>query len=320
MIKLLGQSAEWPLAGYALAQFAAAVIVLPKITYGRRLWPIDREIVVHALHYGVPLIIGGGLGWVGLNASRFIINEMSGVAAAGLFAVGYGLGQRAAAVAAMLVTAAAFPLAVKSMEQSGSKAAMRQLADNTALLVAILAPSLTGIFMLRSEIVHLLIAVPFQQATLSVLPLATLAGAIRNLRAHFGDQVFLLHNRTRWMMAISGIDATMTVILSVICLRYWGLAGAAGATVIAATATAATSFSIGFSLFGLTLPFAHLARIAVATVAMAALLREFPEAGNTVMLAAHITAGAAVYLSMLTLLYAPSLLKMLRARPQHSGA
>ncbi|WP_454625472.1 lipopolysaccharide biosynthesis protein [Bradyrhizobium cenepequi] len=320
MIKLFGQSAEWPLAGYAIAQLAAALVVLPKIAYGRRLWPIDREIVVHALHYGVPLIIGGGLGWVGLNASRFIINEMSGVAAAGLFAVGYGLGQRAAAVAAMLVTAAAFPLAVKSMEQSGSKAAMRQLADNTALLVAILAPSLTGIFMLRFEIVHLLIAVPFQQATLSVLPLATLAGAIRNLRAHFGDQVFLLHNRTRWMMAISAIDATMTVILSVVCLRYWGLAGAAGATVLAATAAAATSFSIGFSLFGLTLPFAHLARIAVATVAMAALLRVFPEAGNSVMLAGHIAAGAAVYLTMLALLYAPSLFKLLRARPQHSGA
>ncbi|MDI4234924.1 oligosaccharide flippase family protein [Bradyrhizobium sp. Arg237L] len=320
MIKLFGQSAEWPLAGYAVAQLVAALVVLPKIACGRRLWPVDREIVVHALHYGVPLIIGGGLGWVGLNASRFIINEMSGVAAAGLFAVGYGLGQRAAAVAAMLVTAAAFPLAVKSMEQSGSKAAMRQLADNTALLVAILAPSLTGIFMLRFEIVHLLIAAPFQQATLSVLPLATLAGAIRNLRAHFGDQVFLLHNRTRWMMAISAIDATLTVILSVVCLRYWGLAGAAGATVLAATAAAATSFSIGFSLFGLTLPFAHLARIAVATVAMAALLREFPEAENAIKLAAHIAAGAAVYLTMLALLYTPSLLKMLRARPQHSGA
>ena len=81
----------------------------------------------HALRYGIPLIVGGALGWLGLNASRFIVNEMSGVAAAGLFAVGYGLGQRAAAVAAMLVTAAAFPLAVKSMEQEGSQAGMRQL-------------------------------------------------------------------------------------------------------------------------------------------------------------------------------------------------
>jgi O-antigen/teichoic acid export membrane protein len=163
MIHLLGQSPEWPLYGYAIAQFTAALIVLPKIGHGHSIWPVDREIIRHAVHYGVPLIIGGALGWVGLNASRFAVNDLLGVAAAGLFAVGYGLGQRAAAVAAMLVTAAAFPIAVKRMEESGAKAAMRQLADNSALLVAILAPSIVGIFMLRTEIVHLLIAERFRR-------------------------------------------------------------------------------------------------------------------------------------------------------------
>jgi len=320
LIELLGRSAEWPLAGYAAAQLVAALIVVPKISHGRGLWPVDREIVEHALHYGIPLVIGGALGWVGLNASRFIVNEMAGVAAAGLFAVGYGLGQRAAAVTAMLVTAAAFPLAVKSMEQGGSKAAMRQLADNSALLIAILAPSLVGIFMLRAEIVHLLIAPPFQQVTLAILPLSTLAGAIRNIRAHFGDQAFLLHNRTRWMMAVAAIDATMTVVFSAFCLRYWGLVGAAGATVLAALAAAIVSFTIGFSKFGVTLPIGHLTRIALATMAMAALLWIFPEAPAFVILVAHITAGAAVYIAALALLYAPSLFKILRSNPQHSGA
>jgi O-antigen/teichoic acid export membrane protein len=319
LIKLLGQSAEWPLAGYAIAQLAAALIVLPKIGYGRSFWPIDREIVAHALRYGIPLIIGGALGWVGLNASRFIVNEMSGVAAAGLFAVGYGLGQRAAGVVSMLVTAAAFPLAVKTMEQGGSAAAMRQLADNSALLVAILAPSLAGIFMLRAEIVHLLIALPFQEVTLTILPLSTLAGAIRNFRAHFGDQVFLLHSRTRWMMAVAAIDAATTVILSAICIRYWGLAGGAGATVLAALAAATVSFTVGFSRFGLTLPIGHLIRIALATIAMAALLRTFPEASRFIVLAGHIAAGAGIYIATLALLYAPALLKFLRPRPQHSG-
>ena len=320
LIELFGQSAEWPLTGYAVAQMVAILIVLPKIGYGHSFWPIDRGIVEHALRYGLPLIIGGALGWVGLNAPRFIVNEMAGVAAAGLFAVGYGLGQRAAAVAAMLVTAAAFPLAVKSMEHGGSRAAMHQLADNSALLFAILAPSLAGIFMLRAEIVHLLIALPFQQVTLSILPLATLAGAIRNLRAHFGDQVFLLHSRTRWMMAVAAIDATMTMLLSALCFRYWGFAGAAGATVGAALAAAIVSFAIGFSRFGLTLPVGHLIRIALATLAMAALLRLFPEASTLIHLAAHIGAGAAAYLATLAVLYAPSLFKILRSRPQHSEA
>jgi O-antigen/teichoic acid export membrane protein len=318
LIRLIGQSAEWPLAGYALAQLVAAVIVLPKIGYGRSFWPLDREIVNHALHYGIPLIIGGALGWVGLNASRFIVNDMLGVAAAGLFAVGYGLGQRAAAVAAMLVTAAAFPLAVKSMEQSGSKVAMRQLAENSALLVAILAPSITGIFLLRAEIVHLLIALPFQQVTLAVLPLSVLAGSIRSLRAHFVDQAFLLHNRTRLMIVVAAIDATVTVALSLIFIRYWGLVGAAGATVMAALAAAIVSFAIAFSRFGLTLPINHLFPIALATTAMAALLSNLPEAPSLVVLAGHIAAGAAVYIGVLAMLYATSLLRMFRLHQQQS--
>jgi O-antigen/teichoic acid export membrane protein len=318
LIRLIGQSAEWPLAGYALAQLVAAVIVLPKIGYGRSFWPLDREIVNHALHYGIPLIIGGALGWVGLNASRFIVNDMLGVAAAGLFAVGYGLGQRAAAVAAMLVTAAAFPLAVKSMEQSGSKVAMRQLAENSALLVAILAPSITGIFLLRVEIVHLLIALPFQQVTLAVLPLSVLAGSIRSLRAHFVDQAFLLHNRTRLMIVVAAIDATVTVALSLIFIRYWGLVGAAGATVMAALAAAIVSFAIAFSRFGLTLPINHLFPIALATTAMAALLSNLPEAPSLVVLAGHIAAGAAVYIGVLAMLYATSLLRMFRLHQQQS--
>ncbi|MBQ8103195.1 MAG: polysaccharide biosynthesis C-terminal domain-containing protein [Afipia sp.] len=320
MIDLFGQNPEWPLAGYAIAQLAAVLIVLPKIGFGRNLWPVDRTIVNHALHYGIPIIVGSGLGWVGLNASRFIVNDILGVAAAGLFAVGYGLGQRAAAVAAMLVTAAAFPIAVKRMESSGSNAAMQQLSENSALLVAILAPSIVGIFMLRTEIVHLLIAMPFQQVTLAVLPLSVLAGAIRNLRAHFGDQVFLLHSRTRLMIVVASIDAVVTVALSFAFIWYWGIIGGAVATVIAAAAAAITSFAIGFSQFNLTLPLGHLFRIAIATAAMGAALRLMPEAANFISLAAHVASGAAIYSVVLVLLYAPLMFRMLRARPQRSQA
>jgi O-antigen/teichoic acid export membrane protein len=318
LIKMVGQSAEWPLAGYALAQFAAAIIVLPNIGYGRSFWPFDREIVDQALHYGIPIVIGGALGWVGLNASRFIVNDMLGVAAAGLFAVGYGFGQRAAAVATMLVTAAAFPLAVKSMEQNGSKVAMRQLADNSALLIAILAPSITGIYMLRAELVHLSIAHSFQQVTLAVLPLSALAGSIRSLRAHFVDQSFLLHGRTRLMIVVAAIDATATVLLSLIFIRYWGLVGAAGATVVAAFAAAIVSFTIGYGKFGLTLPLNHMVPVALATAAMAALLGNLPEATSFIVLSGHIAAGATTYVTVLVVLYAAPLLRMFRLRRQQS--
>lgn len=316
LIHLFGPMPEWPLTGYFAMQLLAAVIVLPFLGYSGRLWPVDRDILRHALQYGIPIIIGGGLGWVGLNASRFIINDMLGVAAAGLFAVGYGLGQRAAAVAAMLVTAAAFPLAVKHMEQGGSKAAMSQLVDNSALLFAILVPSIAGIYSLRAEIVHLLIAEPFQTATLAILPLAALAGSIRNLRAHFGDQVFLLHNRTRLIVVVSSIDAVVTIVLSIIFIQRWGLIGAAAATVVSALAAATVSFAIGFSKFGLTLPVSHLLRSGAATILMMVVLHKLPEARNLAGLGLHIAIGAGVYAAALVLFYARTLFHLWVARIQ----
>ena len=51
-----------------------------------------------------------------------------------------------------------------------------------------------------------------------------------------------------------------------------------------------------------------------------ALLRIFPEARTIAALAAHVAAGAAVYFAALALLYAPTLVQILRPRPQHSEA
>jgi O-antigen/teichoic acid export membrane protein len=318
LIQWIDHSPAWPLAGYAIAQLAAAVIVFPRLGCGRGLWPLDRDIINHALHYGTPLIISGALGWVGLNASRFVVNEMLGVAAAGLFAVGYGLGQRAATFAAMLVTAAAFPIAVKSMERHGSKVAMRQLADNSALLIAILAPCVTGIFMLRVEIVHLLIAPAFQAVTLAILPLSVLAGSIRSLRAHFVDQTFLLHNRTKLLAVVATIDASVTVLLSYIFVHYWGLSGAAGATVVAALFAAITSFVIAFSRFGLTLPMEHLLPLVAATAIMAAVLRMLPEASSMLALIGHVVMGGAIYVAALGVFYAQFLFRLMKLRQRQS--
>lgn len=314
MVKTIDPAPEYPLLGYAIAQAIAVIVVLPRLAYGRQLMQVDRETVRQALHYGLPLVIGGGLSWIGLNAPRFIVNDMLGVAAAGVFAVGYGLGQRASAMAAMLVTVAAYPIAVKSMEEKGADAAMRQLADNGALLLAVLAPATLGVFLLRHDIVTTLIAEPFRTGTLLVLPLSVLAGGIRSVRAHFGDQVFLLHNRTRLHVVVSSVDAAVTLILGLVLTAIWGMVGAAIASIVAAGAAAAVSIGMGLRLFRLQIPVLHMIRIAIACAAMALLLHKLPSATGVLLLLLHIAAGAAVYCLVLTLTYAPWLVQRLKRR------
>jgi O-antigen/teichoic acid export membrane protein len=320
MIYRFGEAPEWPIAGYAIAQLGAIVAVLPMIRFGPSIGPVDRAIVRDAIRYGIPLIIGGGLGWVSLNASRFIVSHILGLGAAGLFAVGYGLGQRAALVAAMLVTASAFPIAVRQMEERGSAVAMRQLADNGALLAAILFPSVAGIFVLRSEIVHLLIAPSFQAATLAILPLSALAGAIRNFRAHFGDQVFLLHKRTYLSIVINGVEALIAVTAGFIMVSRWGETGGAIASVLAAATAAVVSFSIALSIFGLRPAVLHLVRILTATAAMTIVLAWLPKTATPASLSLHIALGVAIYLISLAVLYGQKLAAWRAAGLPRQGA
>ena len=303
LIHIFGDNPAWPIAGYALAQFAAVLVVLPLIRFGFAIGPIDRRIIRDALHYGVPLAVGGVLSWVTINASRFIVSNTLGLDAAGLFAVGYGLGWRAATVAAMMVTASAFPIVVTKMEEGGIQLALRQLSDNGALLAAVLLPSVAGVFILRSELVHLLIAPAFQSATLAILPLAALAGAIRNFRAHYSDQLFLLHKRTRLMIVINGIEAALTVAFSIQFIAWWGLVGGVLASTVAAAFAATVSFAVGITEFGLRPPIAHLAKIASATGAMMLALYFLPKNAAVFPLILHITLGAVIYATVLALLF-----------------
>jgi len=314
LIKLVDAAPEWVLAGYAAAQLLAVVVVLPALQYGRSFRPIDRDIFKQALQYGVPLLIGGSLGWLGLNAPRFIVNDLIGVAAAGLFAVGYGLGQRAAAVAAMLVTAAAYPIAVKSMEEKGSTAAMQQLADNGALLLAVLIPTSVGVFVLRHDIVTIMIAESFRATTLAILPLSVAAGGIRSIRAHFCDQVFLLHSRTRLSALISATEAAAAVIIGIAGTLLWGILGAAVASVAATLTAAILSFSIGFVRFRLIVPFVHLIRISIAAMVMAAALTVITPARDLLSLILHIALGGCIYAAVLALCYAPWLVRKFTTR------
>jgi O-antigen/teichoic acid export membrane protein len=302
LIKMFGDKPEWPILGFAAAQLVATLLALPLIRFSWSIGPLDRRIVRDALHYGVPLVIGGGLTWLSLNAPRFVVSDMLGLGAAGLFAVGYGLGWRATAVASLMVTASAFPLAVRAMETGDARRAMRQLANNGVLLAAILFPAVTGLFMLRGEIVHVLIATAFQPATLTILPLAALTGAIRNFRAHFSDQAFLLHRRPRGLVAINAIEAALTVGLSIMFVMYWGLAGSVIATTAAATVAATLSFTVSIVLFDLRLPIGHLLRVVAASVAMAIALYALPESDFAIGMSVHIALGAAVYVMALALM------------------
>jgi O-antigen/teichoic acid export membrane protein len=303
-IMLLAPSALLVLGGFAIAQSLAVLIALPMLGFSGRLNHPDKTILRSALKYGLPILLAGVFTWTALSGIRFIVEFIEGTAAVGLITVGLGLGLRAASFAAMLVTAAAFPLAIKAMQQSGPLKGQEQLVANGALLFTILAPTAGGLYALNSQVIHLLVGAEYREITLIILPLAIAAGAVRNLRIHFIDQIFLMFERPARVTLTNGIDAAATLILCTIGLLTHGLAGAVAGTLAGSIISAMTSFFLAAREHDFWLPAGHMLRISLATGIMILILEQFaPQQATTLFLCLNIALGMLVYAVALAVLY-----------------
>src|SRR3954469_13310575 len=304
-----GSDPFWPILGFAAAQTGAALVGMVRDRDWIGLGAPRIGIVSSALAYGGAILITGAFGWLAINSSRFLVDEMLGLEAAGAYSVGFGLGFRATTVAALAVTAAAFPLAVKRMDAGDRAGAFGQLAANGALLFGVVAPSTLGLWLVSPSLVRSLIAAPFWAATLETLPWALLAGAAYNIRAHFVQQAFLLDRRTTPMIVLSGLEALASAGCGFVLIGRYGLTG--GAMGLAAATTAGLSAaSFVAARRGLRFPWADLAKIGVGLGALALGVLAIPASDAALVLVEKILAGAGAYLLTMLLLYSPQVLAL----------
>lgn len=306
--KMFGGSATAALTGIAGAQTVGLLVAMVRLKVGFRLTLPERDIIRDALIYGGPVIFVGVLGWISTNGLRSIVERMAGAEALGLLSVGWGLGQRVSSVAAMLLTAAAFPIAVRRFESGDEEGALQQLAINGTMLFGLLAPTCVGVSLVADELVPLLIAEPFRAATIAVLPLAVLAGAIRNQRTHHFDQVFLLNAVTTRFIPFNIIEAlgvTVGTVIGILAARDLTgvLVGATLGTLFGTALGAAVTAWVAVSTYGLRPQWGKWARVLLACGAMAGALMPFPWSHGAVGLAAEIVVGIFVYGAAIILLF-----------------
>lgn len=277
---------------------------------------MDRPILRAAMQFGLPITLAGGFGWVAAHGIRFVVQVGDGAVALGLLSVGWTLATRLSNVAAMLVTAAAYPLAVRAMEAGDEEGARRQLSNNSALLLGVIAPATLGVVAINEPLVRWLIAPEFQNATIQILPWALLGAAIRNLRMHGWDQMFLLFEAPKAMLVLEFTESIITVLAAVIGLAMNGLVGAVIGASLAAIATAFCDMLYLRWRFDMPLPLWQFARVVLASGAMYGAIVMLPTFGvmvrpqwNSILVV--VLFGMAVYAAMIPLLF-PSLLGSVR--------
>lgn len=296
------------LVGYGIAQAAALVWLTLRQDMNFKLRRPDRDLLRQALSFGLPLIAAGVAAWFSMNAIRILVDHRMGAAAMGLIAVGWSLGHRITTTASMFVTIAAFPLAVESFRLGSREQAFRQITTNGLLMFGIVLPAAVGLFMLQRPLVTLLVAAPFREMTLAVLPAALAAGLFRNIRTHVADQVFVLIERTPVVCLMTVIEALAVVIGCVAGLALDGPVGAAYGSAAGYGVTMVANFVVARFRAGLHLPLLDVGLIALAVAIMAAILLLLP--GRQVLAGApvvHIVlvvlVGAVAYLGALLLLF-----------------
>ena len=296
-----------PIAGLALANVAVLVGLWSWMNLGLAFAVPDRAILKRAFGFGAPLLLSGAIAWASPNGIRVVVDHFDGATAVGLISVGWGLGQRFASVAAMLVTAAAFPLAVGHLQAGRRKEALEQISLNAAILFGLMAPAIAGVLLVTRPLTELAIAPAFRELTIVIMPIAALAGGLRNFRIHYSDQVFLLFEQTRTTVLINVAEAIVTLALCWLGLILGGLSGAALGCLAGAAFGAAFGLGLAVVRTGLPVPTLHFAKVLGATLIMAAALRLAPwdawKIPLLVRLLAETCLGVLTYAAALTALY-----------------
>lgn len=314
----MGFGAEGALVGTALGTLLPLVWVTKKEWSGIRLTEVDRHALRRFIAYGLPLTVNFALGFVVSSSDRLLLGWLIDTETAGLYSVGYDLPRQTVGVLMLVVNLAAYPLAVRALEQQGIDAAKKQLSQNVQILLALALPATVGLIMLAPNIAGVLLGTSFQQSATLLMPWIAAGALLEGLKAYYVDHSFQLGHRTLGQVWVALGAAFINTALNLLLIPNMGMLGAAYATLIAYALGLLMSWFSGRRVFALPLPVANIAKVVVAVFGMALALLPLRNWVGAVPLALQIFTGAVVYGAILFALNFAGIRGFLRRRRVHA--
>ncbi|MEJ5990726.1 hypothetical protein WG902_12055 [Ramlibacter sp. PS3R-8] len=203
--------------------------------------------------YGVPAAASAGLTFVTLNFQRFVSEALWGIAFTGFFSLSLSLGIRMMSVVVMVVTAGAFPIAVREANTGGLAAGMLQLSKNALLLMFFLLPALCILGTFGATALSFVLPGQYAGVLDRVFPLALALAAVKFLRSHTVDQAFLLAKKTGSLAVAGLIEAAASIALALALMPY-GYSALLVGPVVACSAVLMVMAILAHQSFGFSLP------------------------------------------------------------------
>ncbi len=245
--------------------------------------------------YGWAIMLVSILGFSISKGSRFILQDLLGSEAVGLYSAAYSLAEQAILSVFMIIVMASHPLAVKTIEQESPEKMKAQLEKNALWIFGLGLPAAVGFGMLAPEMATVFLGAQFRTEAIAIMPWVALSTFLFGLKAHYIDHSFQLAKKNKILLYVLVPAALFHIGANYALIPIYGLMGAVYAGVLAYSFSIVITFWAARRVFPLPLPLLGIAKIILATGVMAGGLYFVHLPSLTLSLVVKILVGGGLY-------------------------
>jgi O-antigen/teichoic acid export membrane protein len=303
-VSIAGHTGVLLLMSSAVAYLLAALAFAPGVWAGTVICH-DRARLFALAKAGIPFTASLTLYSLSSVIDRFIIAHLIGPAAAGQYSAGADLVRQALIIPAISAAAAFCPLAVRIYANQGRDAVRSHLEECFEFLLAMVLPASVGFAVVSTQIADVVFGPDFRIIAAAAMPIVSIAVIFQIMSYQYLHIGFLLSERNSFYFWNTSLVLVVNLAVSYVLIEHMGAVGAAWGRLVAEIFGFASALLLTRWAFPMPVPFLRMARVLLATLVMATVLRTlelaFDLAGKDA-LAVLLPAGIATYLMMCWLL------------------
>ncbi|MEA2889949.1 MAG: hypothetical protein QOI05_742, partial [Bradyrhizobium sp.] len=229
----------------------------------------EGPVLLAAAKHGLPLTISLTLLAVSSVTDRFMIANLVGAADAGKYVAGLDLVRQTLMMPAISAAAAFFPMAVLINANEGRTAVRCHLGECAELLFSITLPACLGFAVIAPHIANVVLGADFRETAAAIMPIIAVAVVFQILTQQYLHVSFLLSGRNSFYLINTVSIIAANVILSVLLIERYGVAGAAWARLGADILGFVCALILSRRAFPIPIPLGRLALTMIAGLTMA---------------------------------------------------
>lgn len=224
------------------------------------------------IYYGLPFSLGALVCTLHNALDRLAVAYLFGQSGAGYYGLAADMARQFIVILASSVASAMFPIAFRSLAESGALATRERLKEGIELLLALLVPVTVWLAISADVVAKTLLGVEFQDSVATLLPLLAVGRMFGALNLYYLQLSFQLAEKPLLQVTHDTLILVLNLVLLFPLTHVFGLPGAAAAVLMAEGL--GILIGVGFSrkAFWLPLNGPGLLRVLASTSMMAAVV------------------------------------------------